>query len=159
MYLLLAQTNTTGILPSKPVNLTALAIKTLVVLVITAVLIYFGIKLLSKLSSGTSKGGNIVKVLVDFPVKPGKSIVVIEILGKVFVLAVSDSDIHPVAWLEDDEWVDALTMAAEEEKPARGFADHLREMFGFKGKSKAPNKSSSAIDFLREKLKNLRKGK
>ncbi len=159
MYLLFAQTNATDVVAPKPVNLTVLAFKTLVVLGITALLIYIVVKLLSKFTAGRYKGANVVNVLVDFPVRPGKSIVVVEILGKTFVLAVSDSDIHPVAWMEDQEWVDALSLAAQE-SPPKTFGDFVKEIFGRSSTHSGGGfKGDSALSYLMEKLKNIKKKK
>jgi flagellar biogenesis protein FliO len=111
-----------------------LVLRTLAVLAVIIVGIYFLFRLLVKKRNRIVAETDIIKVLASYPLASNRLIQVVEIAGKIMILGVTDSNINLITEVEDGELIDKIKLLSSKESSAGGsFKDQFLKLIGGKG--------------------------
>lgn len=131
-------------------------IRMIVVLIIVVALIYAIFWFIKRKTSVEKSDDKFLRKVSRIDISPGKSVVVVTLIDKAYLLGVSDSGINLISEIDDKELIQAMNLQADKEqntKKAVNFAEVL-EMFTTKNKKKQKNAfsdSESMVDNLFKK--------
>ena len=125
-----------------------LVFRMILVLIIIVLLIYGFVWLLRKTSGQKSKNDPYLKEVANLTFAPGKSVRVVTLKDKAFLIGVTESNINLISEVEDKDLIDAMNLNAEEnpsDKP-KDFASLLASF------TKSTSKTEDYLRKRREKL-------
>ena len=130
-------------------------LRTIAVMGVIIVGIYFLFRLLIKKKSKLVTDSEVIKVLATYPLAANRIIQVVDIGGQVLVLGVSDSSINLITELQDQEVIDRVRLASSKERGASTFKETFMNMLG--GKAFAKPGQISQLSGYRKRINRLRK--
>jgi flagellar biogenesis protein FliO len=89
-------------------------LKTLVVLGLISVGLFYGIRLLAKRQGLQPKGENIVDVIAQVPIQQNKQIHLVKIADEILVLGVTDSNINLLSKIDDQYTIDKIHLLSSQ---------------------------------------------
>jgi flagellar biogenesis protein FliO len=109
-----------------------LMLKTLLVLGLLAVGFYMFFRFIQQKSGIQLSGQNVVQVLSVVPLGTGKTLHVVDMAGKVFLLGVSENNINLLAEIKDKDEIDRIRLlsSGSASVAGKGFQDFLAEQVG-----------------------------
>ncbi|MBS4028634.1 MAG: flagellar biosynthetic protein FliO [Ignavibacteriales bacterium] len=114
-----------------------IAIKAILSLVFVLALMVVVLFLLKKFLSGKTSSpvsGVDMQVLGTLLLQPKKTIHLIKVVNKYFVVGVTDQSIQPISELNDSEAIQILSnLENQRQQSAKGFSDYFNEYLGFIG--------------------------
>lgn len=131
-------------------------IRMIVVLIIVVALIYAVFWFIKRKTNVKQSDDKFLRKVSHIDISAGKSVVVVTLIDKAYLLGVSDSGINLISEIDDKELIQAMNLQADKEqntKKAINFAEVL-EMFTAKNKKKQKNAfsdSESMVDNLFKK--------
>lgn len=131
-------------------------IRMIVVLIIVVALIYAVFWFIKRKTNVKQSDDKFLRKVSHIDISAGKSIIVVTLIDKAYLLGVSDSGINLISEIDDKELIQAMNLQADKEqntKKAINFAEVL-EMFTAKNKKKQKNAfsdSESMVDNLFKK--------
>lgn len=120
----------------------------ILVLVIIILLIYGFVWLLRKTSGQKTKNDPYLKEVANLTFSPGKSVRVVTLKDKAYLIGVTDSNINLISEVEDKDLIDAMNLNAEE-KPSDKPKDFASLLASF---TKSTTKTEDYLRKRREKL-------
>jgi flagellar protein FliO/FliZ len=135
-------------------------LRMIVVLALVLAAIYGVYRLMKKASRPKDAESSAIKLLASSSLGPGKSMHIVGLGSKAYLVGATDSSINLVAEIEDKEFLDGLVLEASTSKPKSksgvDFSEMLAGLLG--GKRKSGNKTSRGPgDFLAGQRERLRK--
>ena len=132
-------------------------LRMVVVLALVVAAIYVVYRLMRRVSRPKQADDSSLKLLASRSLGPGKSVHVLGLGAKAYLIGAADSSISLIAQLDDKEFVDELFLKAAQSPPkegsARDFGELLTSLLG--SRRKGPPKGGSAGDFLAGQRKRL----
>lgn len=109
-----------------------LMLKTLFVLGLLAAGFYMFFRFIQQKSGIQLSGQNVVQVLSVVPLGPGKTLHVVDMAGKVFLLGVSENNINLLTEVKDKDEIDRIRLLSSRSAPVagKGFQEFLTEQVG-----------------------------
>ncbi len=109
-----------------------LMLKTLLVLGLLAVGFYMFFRFIQQKSGIQLSGQNVVQVLSVVPLGPGKTLHVVDMAGKVFLLGASENNISLLTEIKDKDEIDRIRLLSSRTAPVagKGFQEFLTEQVG-----------------------------
>ena len=109
-----------------------LMMKSIFVLGLLAVGFYMFLRFIQQKSGIQISGQNVIQVLSVSPLGPGKTLHVVDMAGKVFLLGVSDNNINLLTEITDKDEIDRIRLLSSRSAPVsgKGFQDILTEQIG-----------------------------
>ncbi len=109
-----------------------LFVRMIIVLVIVVACIYGIVWLLKKTTQPGAEDDPFLKKTASITLAPGKSVQVVTLQDKAFVLGVSDSQVNLIAEITDKELIDSMNLAADREPKGKApdFASMLANLTG-----------------------------
>jgi len=109
-----------------------LMIKSIFVLGLLAVGFYMFLRFIQQKSGIQLSGESVIQVLSVSPLGPGKTLHVVDMAGKVFLLGVSENNINLLTEIKDKDEIDRIRLLSSRSAPAsgKGFQDILTEQIG-----------------------------
>ena len=129
-------------------NTFGLFFRMILVLIIIVLLIYGFVWLLRKTSGQKSKNDPYLKEVANLTFAPGKSVRVVTLKDKAFLIGVTESNINLISEVEDKDLIDAMNLNAEE-KPSDKPKDFASLLASF---TKSTSKTEDYLRKRREKL-------
>ncbi len=143
-------------------NTLAYFLRMIFVLALVLGAIYGIYRLMKRLSKPKTAEDSAVKVLASTSLGPGKSMHVIGLGSKAYLVGATDSAISLVAEVEDKDFIDALALAAAMKPPSAGmgvgrnFGEILAALMGGRRRAAAKHPGHDG-DFLSSQRERLRK--
>ena len=139
------------------VSYSLLVLRTLAILAVLVVAVYIVMRIFLKNRRKIVTGTDIIKVIATYPLAGNKSIQIMEIAEKVFILGVTDSNINMITSVEDKETIDRIKLQSSKETKGgfQSFKDQLMKLISgkaFTGQGKISNFS----DF-KQRISKIRK--
>lgn len=131
-------------------------IRMIVALIIVVALIYGIFWFIKHKTNAVKSDDKFLRNVSHIDLAPGKSIAVVTLIDKAYLLGVSDSGVNLISEIDDEELIQAMNLQADKEQNTKkpiNFAEVL-EMFTAKGKKKEKNafsESESMMDNLFKK--------
>lgn len=123
-------------------------IRMILVLAIVIVIIYFVMNYMKKSVNGEPDTDDVyLRKVAQVTLSPGKTVQVVTLLDKGYIVGVSDSSVNLISEIDDKELISAMNLSSDkqrESKKARNFAEVL-EMF-------MPSKSSHETEATKTNL-------
>ena len=129
-------------------NTFGLFFRMILVLIIIVLLIYGFVWLLRKTSGQKNKDDPYLKEVANLTFAPGKSVRVVTLKDKAFLIGVTESNINLISEVEDKDLIDAMNLNAEE-KPSDKPKDFASLLASF---TKSTSKTEDYLRKRREKL-------
>ncbi|MFA5519914.1 MAG: flagellar biosynthetic protein FliO [Spirochaetota bacterium] len=109
-----------------------LMLKTLLVLGLLAAGFYMFFRFIQQKSGIQLSGQNVVQVLSVVSLGPGKTLHVVDMAGKVFLLGVSENNINLLTEIKDKDEIDRIRLLSSRSAPVagKGFQEFLTEQVG-----------------------------
>lgn len=109
-----------------------LMMKTLFVLGLLAAGFYMFVRFIQQKSGIQLTGQNVVQVLSVVPLGPGKTLHVVDMAGKVFLLGVCDNNINLLTEIKDRDEIDRIRLLSSRSTPlqGKGFQEIVMEQIG-----------------------------
>lgn len=109
-----------------------LMLKTLLVLGLLATGFYMFFRFIQQKSGIQLSGQNVVQVLSVVPLGPGKTLHVVDMAGKVFLLGASENNINLLTEIKDKDEIDRIRLLSSRSAPVagKGFQEFLTEQVG-----------------------------
>ncbi len=132
-------------------------IRMILVLALIIFLIWFIFKMIKKSASGKNEEDPFLRKVASITLSPGKSVQIVTLIDKAFVLGVSDNGVNLLSNIDDVQLINALNLYADKtqstQKP-KNFGEILGLFMGKKSESqnqKSQSKKSSASfsDFMK----------
>ena len=146
--LLSSSSSSEQVVENQSTNTFGLFFRMIVVLIIIIGLIYGFVWLLRKTSSPKAKDDLYLKEVANLSLAPGKSVRIISLKDKAYMIGVTDSNINLITEVQDKDLIDAMNLNADEnpsDKP-KDFASLLASF------SKSTKNTES---YLRERVKSF----
>ncbi|MBP5402501.1 MAG: flagellar biosynthetic protein FliO [Treponema sp.] len=125
-----------------------LFIRMILVLGVVVVCIYFVMNFMKKSVTGDSDSGDVyLRKVAQITLSPGKTVQVVTLLDKGYMLGVSESAVNLITEIDDKELISAMNISADKEsrtRKARNFGEVL-EMF-------MPSKSSHTTSATQDNI-------
>jgi flagellar biosynthetic protein FliO len=114
-----------------------LILRTVAVLAVIIIAIYFVFRFLLKSRKRVVSDTEMIKVLATYPISANRFIKVVDIVGKILILGVTDSNINLITEVEDKEISDRIKLLSSKEGPGRGtFREQFVKLLGGRGVSR-----------------------
>lgn len=140
----------------KPINYTLLAVKTVIALLVITVAAWLLLRFIFKASKKTLKGEALVGVHLNVPILPGKYISLVEVLGKFFLLGITDESITLLSEVNDREWLNRILEALSKELPPTTFGEYFSKWLSKIGlKSSGRQNILKLLERHRKKIEDL----
>lgn len=132
-------------------------IRMILVLALIIFLIWFIFKMIKKSASGKSDEDPFLRKVASITLSPGKSVQIVTLIDKAFVLGVSDNSVNLISDINDVQLINALNLYADKtqnsQKP-KNFGEMLGLFMGKKSeqtnqKSQSKKSSASFSDFMK----------
>jgi flagellar biosynthetic protein FliO len=109
-----------------------LMMKTIFVLGLLAVGFYMFLRFIQQKSGIQLTGQNVIQVLSATPLGPGKTLHVVDMAGKVFLLGVSENNINLLTEIKEREEIDRIRLLSSRSTPlyGKGFQEIVMEQVG-----------------------------
>lgn len=109
-----------------------LMMKTLFVLGLLAAGFYMFVRFIQQKSGIQLTGQSVVQVLSVVPLGPGKTLHVVDMAGKVFLLGVSENNINLLTEIKDKDEIDRIRLLSSRSTPleGKGFQEIVMEQIG-----------------------------
>jgi flagellar protein FliO/FliZ len=109
-----------------------LMIRSIFVLGLLALGFYMFVRFIQQKSGIQISGQSVIQVLSVSPLGPGKTLHVVDMAGKVFLLGVSENNINLLIEIKDKDEIDRIRLLSSRSAPAsgKGFQDMLTEQIG-----------------------------
>lgn len=93
---------------------------------------YMFVRFIQQKSGIQISGQNVIQVLSVSPLGPGKTLHVVDMAGKVFLLGVSENNINLLTEIKDKDEIDRIRLMSSRSAPVsgRGFQEILTEQIG-----------------------------
>jgi len=114
-----------------------LILRTVAVLAVIIIAIYLVFRFLLKSRKRVVSDTEMIKVLATYPISANRFIKVVDIVGKILILGVTDSNINLITEVEDKEISDRIKLLSSKEGPGRGtFREQFVKLLGGRGVSR-----------------------
>lgn len=134
--------------------------KFILMLIIVCVLAYIVLKFLKKSQALSFNDDPYLKLAASLKLAPNKSLYIITLKREAFLIAVTEKDVSLISKIEDQELVDALNLAAEnQEFEQKSFAEMLSALFKnpkTKQKNAQPQQAEVSDELTGEFLSGMR---
>ncbi len=137
-------------------SLLAVLVKIIFALILVCGAIYGAVFLIRKATRTNVADNPYLKQLARLPLSQNKSIELVSMGSRAFMLGVTEQAIQLIAEVEDREMIDEMILAAEKNSPlpAANFASILSSFFPSTGKHNA-NSLSPGVDIIRKQRERL----
>ena len=125
-------------------NTFAYFVRMVVVLAVVLGAIYLVVRLLKRLSRPRAGDEAAIRVLATTGLGGGKSLHVVSLGPKAYLIGASEQAVSLIAEVDDKEYLDALALKASEAPKGSGFAELLGGMLGGKGARSSGPRSPGA---------------
>lgn len=141
--------------PRSPSLLAVLA-RIILALILVCGAIYGAVFLIKKATRTNAADNPYLKQLARLPLSQNKSIELVSVGSRAFMLGVTEQAIQLIAEVEDREMIDEMILAAEKNSPlpATNFASILSSFFPSAGKHNA-NSLAPGVDIIRKQRERL----
>jgi flagellar biogenesis protein FliO len=139
------------------VSYSFLVLRTLAILAVLVVAVYFVMRIFLKNRRKIVTGTDIIKVLATYPLAGNKSIQIMEIAEKVFILGVTESNINMITSVEDKETIDRIKLQSSKETKGgfQSFKDQLMKLIS--GKAFTGQGQISNFSDFKQRISKMRK--
>jgi len=139
------------------VSYSLLVLRTLAILAVLVVAVYIVMRIFLKNRRKIVTGTDIIKVIATYPLAGNKSIQIMEIAEKVFVLGVTDSNINMITSVEDKETIDRIKLQSSKETKGgfQSFKDQLMKLIS--GKAFTGQGQISNFSDFKQRISKIRK--
>ena len=139
------------------VSYSLLVLRTLAILAVLVVAVYFVMRIFLKNRRKIVTGTNIIKVIATYPLAGNKSIQIMEIAEKVFILGVTDTNINMITAIEDKETIDRIKLQSSKETKGgfQSFKDQLMKLIS--GKAFTGQGQISNFSDFKQRISKIRK--
>ncbi len=134
--------------------------KMILVLIIVVLIIYGLARLFKKFTLSTNNEDPFLRVVSEVKLGPGKSVNVITLIDKAYIIGVTDGSINVIGQVEDEELINAMNLHSDQknktEKP-RSFADILNIFMpgGTRNENVFNSETENNSEFLNSQLNRL----
>ena len=139
------------------VSYSLLVLRTLAILAVLVVAVYIVMRIFLKNRRKVVTGTDIIKVIATYPLAGNKSIQIMEIAEKVFILGVTDSNINMITLVEDKETIDRIKLQSSKETKGgfQSFKDQLMKLIS--GKAFTGQGQISNFSDFKQRISKMRK--
>ena len=139
------------------VSYSLLVLRTLAILAVLVVAVYIVMRIFLKNRRKIVTGTDIIKVIATYPLAGNKSIQIMEIAEKVFILGVTDSNINMITSVEDKETIDRIKLQSSKETKGgfQSFKDQLMKLIS--GKAFTGQGQISNFSDFKQRISKMRK--